>query len=219
MSTSSSAASAPGGAPEVRPFCYPEAQDSELPGFAQSGLAIGQRGQTAATAREAGAEERGRQEGQAEARAAFEAQLTRERQAVSAALAAFARDRESYFEKVEGEVVQLALSIARKILHREAQVDPLLLAGIVRVALDKVQAGTEVVVRVHPHHVAEWRQFFACHMESGEMPEVAEDPALEPGRCLVQTAVGTAELGLEVQMKEVERGLMDLLAQRPQTGV
>ena len=46
--------------------------------------------------------------------------------------------------------MQLALSIARKILHREAQLDPLLLAGIVRVALEKIDGATEVVLRVHP---------------------------------------------------------------------
>jgi len=28
--------------------------------------------------------------------------------------------------------------------------------------------------------------------------------------------MGTAELGLEVQLKEIEQGLMDLLAARPQ---
>ena len=46
--------------------------------------------------------------------------------------------------------MQLALAIARKILHREAQVDPLLLAGMVRVALEKIESHTKVSVRVHP---------------------------------------------------------------------
>ena len=66
----------------------------------------------------------------------------------------FTRDRASYFQKVEGEVVQLALGIARKILHREAQLDPLLLAGIVRVALEKIDGATGVDVA---HSSAECR--------------------------------------------------------------
>src|SRR5271155_1118702 len=91
-----------------------------------------------ATAREAVARSQGRQEGLGEARKIFDEQVGRERSSLTAALAQFTRDRASYFQKVEGEVVQLALSIARKILHREAQIDPLLLAGIVRGALGKI---------------------------------------------------------------------------------
>jgi len=37
---------------------------------------------------------------------------------------------------VEHEVVKLALAVAARILRREAQMDPLLLTGAVRVALD-----------------------------------------------------------------------------------
>ena len=50
----------------------------------------------------------------------------------------FAAERDSYFHRVEEQVVRLTLAIARKILHREAQVDPLLLTGVLRVALEKI---------------------------------------------------------------------------------
>ena len=53
-------------------------------------------------------------------------------------------------------MVRLALSIARKILHREAQMDPLLLAGVVRVALDQMQAGTRVLLRTSPASARTW---------------------------------------------------------------
>ena len=65
----------------------------------------------------------------------------------------------TYFQRVEAEAVALAVAIARKILHREAQVDPLLLAGVVRVGLDNVAAGTRVRLRVHPQQVQAWKEF------------------------------------------------------------
>jgi flagellar assembly protein FliH len=37
--------------------------------------------------------------------------------------------RERYFAEVEQEVVKLALAIAARVLHREAQMDPLLLTA------------------------------------------------------------------------------------------
>ncbi len=168
-----------------------------------------------AASHEARARDQGRQEGQAEARKSFEEQLVRERASVVAALTQFTRDRSVYFQRVEGEVVQLALSIARKILHREAQIDPLLLAGIVRVALEKIDGATQVSLRIHPLQAPEWRKYLSQHMEASELPEIVEDPAQEPDRCVLHTSMGAAVVGVEVQLKEIEQGLLDLLAVRP----
>jgi len=111
--------------------------------------------------------------------------------------------------------VELALAIARKILHRESQVDPLMLAGIVKVTLERLNAGTEVRVRVHPNVVSEWRHYFSCHMQTRVVPEVVDDPSLPLEKCVLETSLGQTELGVEPQLKEIERGLLDLLAQRP----
>ncbi|HXY78157.1 MAG TPA: FliH/SctL family protein [Candidatus Acidoferrales bacterium] len=167
------------------------------------------------TAREAQARAEGRAEGQAEARKVFEEQLARERASLAAALAQFTRDRAAYFPKIEGEVVQLALAIARKILHREAQVDPLLLAGIVRVGLEKIDGATGVRLRVHPQNAADWQRYLSTHIEPADLPEIVEDASQPPDCCALETSMGTATVGLEVQLKEVEQGLMDLLAARP----
>ena len=112
-------------------------------------------------AREARARKEGRDEGMAQGLAEFEKKLAGEKQALVQAVREFARERETYFQRVEAEVVGLALAIARKILHREAQVDPLLLAGVVRVGLDNVAAGTRVRLRVHPDQIQAWQAFFS----------------------------------------------------------
>lgn len=168
-----------------------------------------------AVAHENRTRELGRQEGEAAARKNFVEQLARERSAIAAALASFATDRENYYQQVEGQIVQLALSIARHVLHRESQVDPLLLAGIVRVALDKIRGATDIVLSVNPIQAGDLRDYLTTQMPSDELPKIIEDSALEPGRCKLQTSMGVAELGIEVQFKEIERGLMDLLAVRP----
>jgi flagellar assembly protein FliH len=166
-------------------------------------------------AREARAQAQGREQGQEESRKIFEEHLARERASIAAALAQFTRDRGAYFEKVEGEVVQLALSIARKILHREAQLDPLLLAGIVRVALEKIDGATGVTLRLNPQNAADWRRYLSTNLDPSDMPQVVEDASQPPDRCILETSMGTALVGLDVQLKEIEQGLMDLLAARP----
>jgi|HubBroStandDraft_1064217.scaffolds.fasta_scaffold22081_2 flagellar assembly protein FliH len=174
-------------------------------------------GTAEAAAREVLAHAQGRQEGLTEARHSFDEQLGRERANLATALAQFTRDRATYFQKVEGEVVQLALAIARRILHREALLDPLLLAGIVRVALEKIDGATGVRLRIHPQDAADWRGYLTAHLEPADMPEIVADPAQLPDRCTLETAMGTAAIGLELQLKEIEQGLMDLLAARPES--
>ncbi len=166
-------------------------------------------------AREARAREKGREEGLAQGRAEFEKKLATEKQNLLRTAGEFAQERENYFHRVESEVVGLTLAIARKILHREAQVDPLLLAGVVRVALDNIAAGTHLRLRVQPDQVPVWREFFSSQADMKALPELMGDATLGPGRCILETELGATDLTLETQLKEIEQGFFDLLAQRP----
>ena len=161
---------------------------------------------------------KGRDAGQAEAHAAFEQQIAKLREEISKALHDFAAERDTYFQRVEEQVVRLTLAIARKILHREAQVDPLLLAGILRVALEKIASNTNTRLRAHPSDIKVWRDHFAQAHENLPPPELIGDPEIQSGRCILETELGTTEIGLETQLKEIEQGFLDLLAQRPSSG-
>jgi flagellar assembly protein FliH len=166
-------------------------------------------------AREQQAYERGFREGQAQARAEYEKALAGLRLSAAASLEQFSEERKSYFQRVEPEIVRLALSIARKILHREAQIDPLLLSGIVRVALEKVAAGGPVKLRVPAGELSRWLEIMAAQTHLDPPPEVVGDPSLGPAECRLETEVGTTDLSLETQLAEIERGFLDILALRP----
>jgi len=165
--------------------------------------------------REVRARKEGRDEGLAQGLAEFEKRIAAEKQALAQTIREFARERETYFQRLESEVVGLAVAIARKILHREAQVDPLLLAGVVRVGLDNVATGSCVRLRVHPDQVQAWRHFFSQQHDLNSPPELVGDATLGPGHCMLETELGTTDLTLETQLKEIEQGFFDLLAQRP----
>ena len=169
-------------------------------------------------AREKQAWEQGFREGVARERTETEAAITEQREAVAKALREFAHERESYFRRVEGEVVSLALAVVRKILHRESQIDPLLLSGLVRVALDKMAVTQNVRLRAHPSQIPVWQEFLAGQPQMPIVPDLTGDPALQKSQCLLETELGVTELNLESQLKEIEQGLFDLLAQRPGSG-
>ena len=159
--------------------------------------------------------EKGLAEGEARARAPLEKLLAEARGQVSEALRQFTSQRETYFEKVESEIVQLALSIARKILHRESQMDPLLLTGVVRVALESLDRETKVRLRTNPEEIRFWRDYFVRAEDIRPTPELIGDSSLAFGYCVLETDLGSTLISFETQLKEIEQGFLDLLGQRP----
>jgi len=145
----------------------------------------------------------------------YEARSQREAAKIREALELFQVERKGYFTQVESEVVHLALAIAAKVLHREAQVDPMLVAALVRVAVDKLHDGSSVSVRVSPAGAGKWREYLANPL-NGSTIMIVEDAHLGPEDCILETDLGSANFSIDAQLKEVEQGFFDLLAQRPQ---
>ena len=153
----------------------------------------------------------GIREGERLARVAFQEEVTRERSRIDGMLSAFQQERNEYYSKVEVQLVHFALAIAAKILHREAQVDRMVVAGLVKVMVEKLQQGTKVTVRVRPEAAESWRHYF----HDNSTMQIVEDFSLQSTDCVFETEVGTAEVGLDAQLKEIEKGFFDLLAQKP----
>ena len=133
---------------------------------------------------------------------------------VSSALYSFGAERDRYFARVEREVVELSLAIAARILQREAQIDPLLLTGAVRVALSSLHEGAVVQLKVPTMHYALWTEAINKMKGIEVRPELIADDQLEAGNAVIETKLGNVDLGIGAQLKEVERGFFDLLAHR-----
>jgi flagellar assembly protein FliH len=163
----------------------------------------------------AAARAEGIREGLLQAQQSFQKELADERAKVTDAIHAFAQKTNEYYSRAEIELVHLSLAIAAKILHREAHVDRMLVAALVKVALEKLQHGTSATVRVRPEEVADWNRYFEGNGGGEIRVEVKADPSVEAHNCILETDLGTTELGLDAQLKEIEQGFFDLLAQRP----
>ncbi|WP_446742347.1 FliH/SctL family protein [Silvibacterium acidisoli] len=136
------------------------------------------------------------------------------RTALERALSAFVSTRDSYLKDVEREVVRLALALAERILHREAQMDPLLLSGAVRVALGQLGETTDVRLRVPAAEISLWTDMLRLMPRLPLRPELVSDERMQAGECVIESHLGTVDLGVRAQLAEVERGFFDLLSHR-----
>lgn len=153
------------------------------------------------------AEERERERG---AQAALSHAMEERRKAERAQLIQnFDQARQRYVHEIEPEVVRLALAVAARILRREAQMDPLLLSGAVRVALGQLAASTRVRLKVPGDDLELWRESIALVPNSGVRPEVLAGEGMRLGDCVIETELGTVDLGVRGQLSEIERGFFD----------
>jgi flagellar assembly protein FliH len=155
----------------------------------------------------------GRERGHVEAREAAQEALAsargQEERRMAGLVRTFSEASERYLQEAEGEVVRLAVAVAARILRREAQMDPLLLTGAVRVALGQLSATTRVRLRVPVADLELWREAIAHIPNLALKPELVGVEGLHLGDCEVESEVGTVDLGIRTQLGEIERGFFD----------
>jgi flagellar assembly protein FliH len=151
----------------------------------------------------------GRQRERDEQAAALRSAEQQRMQQASELVTNFAQARANYLTAIEEQVVKLALAVAARILRREAQMDPLLLTGAVRVALGHLAASTEVVLKVPPKELELWKETMVHLPGKIQKPQVVAGEGMRPGDCGLETAVGSVDLGLRAQLAEIDQGFFD----------
>lgn len=166
-----------------------------------------------AAAAEALARRQGYQEGEEAACKRLAAPYEKALAHLTAELAEFSALLGRLRREAEEDLVQLTIAVARRILRRELATDPAALHGVVKAALERLESREILRLRLHPEDAP----VAAAMLRERGAPaqiEVAADPALERGAFLVETVRGTLDASVETQLREIERGLTDLVRRR-----
>jgi flagellar assembly protein FliH len=158
-----------------------------------------------------------RQEGVREGEAAGHRRAAGELAPAIARLVETVRDlaacRGRFRREAEQDVVTLALAIARRIVRRELTLDPTIMLGLVKAALDQVDLREVHRVRMHPQDAPAVEQGLR-DLGLPERLEVIPDPALERGAAVFETTRGEMDASTDTQLAEISRGLADLAERR-----
>jgi len=154
--------------------------------------------------------QRGLREGETAATQRMSQQLSAKIDQLARSIEQLALHRGKIQREAEPELVRLSLSIARRILRRELTVDPESLLGLIKAGLNKVESSEVHRVRVHPEHAS----ILAGLLEgAARRVEIASDPGLPVGAVIFETTRGSLDMGLDTQLKEIERGFADIYPQ------
>ena len=109
--------------------------------------------------------------------------------------------------EAETELVGLALTIARRIIHRELTVDPTTVRALVKSCCDEFERAEIHRLRVHPGDV----ETVAAYFEENPGPtiQLEADGSISPGGAVFESAQGELDGRIETQLSEIEYGLAD----------
>ena len=150
--------------------------------------------------------EAGRRQGDQQARAETAPILER----LGASLSEITGMRHELRLSAEKDMVQLALLIAKRILHRELSVDVNALTALARVVCDRLVRAESWKVTVHPRFAAA----IAAAISSAQSTrvQIEPDPNCALGTLLVRSEEGRVDASVDAQLDEISRGLADRLA-------
>jgi flagellar assembly protein FliH len=187
----------------------PEGEPSDNPALERENNALRDRvrqleAELVATKRDAF--EAGRRQGDQQARAETAPILER----LGASLMEITGMRHELRLKAEKDMVQLALLIAKRILHRELTIDVNALTALARVVCDRLVRAESWKVTVHPRFAAP----IAAAISSGQSSrvQIEPDPNCALGTLLVRSEEGRIDASVDAQLDEISRGLADRLA-------
>jgi len=152
-----------------------------------------------------------RADGVKEGSKAAEAALAKVSEALGQALLATGSLRAQLLQESEEDLLKLSVLIARTVMLRELSCEPGILAGVVQGALALASDGGEVVVRLNPddYLLIEQRPEFSAVSREKRRVTLKGDPAVPSAGCLVETARGSIDAGLESQLDEIYRRLFE----------
>jgi len=155
---------------------------------------------------EAEAREHGLAEGMRAAEEAYQAKMAR----LGALGASLQEERASFFDRVEPELVRLAVTIGEKIIAQELELRPEMVVDLVRNAMRRVRDREALRVSVNPHdleQVRAAREDLISAVDGIKKLEVIEDRRVDRGGCIIESQNGTLDARISTQMEEINRAL------------
>lgn len=149
--------------------------------------------------------EAGRRLGEQQARAEITPVIER----MNASIAEISGLRSEMRCRAEKDVVQLAILIAKRILHRELNVDTQALTALARVVFERLARAETCRVTVHPSFVPA----ISSALPAGYAGRVTidPDPNCAIGTLIIRSDEGLLDASVDSQLEEIGRGLTDRL--------
>jgi flagellar assembly protein FliH len=118
-------------------------------------------------------------------------------------------DRAAILRDAERQVLDLALAIARAILHREVALDPTAVTATLDEVLTHLQGEAVTAIKAHPDDVPLLVKLWTERARSAADHEVqiVADHRIAQGGCLIETVTGAWNGMLDTQLERIHQAM------------
>ena len=116
--------------------------------------------------------------------------------------------RESLYKEAEEQIVNLVLSISKKVLGQELSQNRETLLSLVNQALQKCAFKNKLVLKISPldYDFIKENKYRICKMVEGISDiDIVSDLSLPQGSCIIETPSGEINSSIEVQYNEIKK--------------
>jgi flagellar assembly protein FliH len=127
-------------------------------------------------------------------------------------------ERTEFFDRIEPEIVRLAIAIAEKIIGAELELNPDRVLEMVRSAMKRLRDRESLRISVNPAdfaRVKEARDDLIGAVDGVRKLEIVEDRRTDPGGCVIESPNGTLDARVKTQIDQIATALTDASAQPP----
>lgn len=152
------------------------------------------------------ARRKGLTDGTRAAEDAYRAKVAR----VESLAAALQQERADFFDRIEPELVRLALAIGEKVIGRELDLQPDTVVDMVRTAMKRLRERETLRVSVNPRdldHVKAARDDLIGAVDGVRKLDVIEDRRVDPGGCVIESPNGTLDARIKTQIEQIGAAL------------
>lgn len=195
----------------VKPKSTGDASPMELPRFDDGRPQSAREGQVTklptaeeiSEIREA-AQEEGRQQGYQEGMQQAQAEFATMQQQFSQLMAQFEVPLVQEQESVIEELAELCVLVTRQIIRREIQTNPEQVIAVVRDAIKMLPTSRRrVTIQLHPEDANLVRKIFSLDSQSQSGWQIADDPSVSRGGCLVTTDSSKIDATIEKRISDI----------------
>jgi len=122
-------------------------------------------------------------------------------------------ERQKMVMENEREVLKMVMTIARKVIKKETEIDPEIIIRVARDALKQIADARKIVIKVNP---LDWKKVKERMREilppesSQDSIQIEEDRSIQRGGCIVKTEKEIIDARIDQQISEIEKVLMEI---------
>jgi len=124
--------------------------------------------------------------------------------------------RKQLLQKMEKEVLEFALAIAKKIVKQEVVTNQEVILGNIREAINKLTDTDEIFIKVNPEDydfIMRVRPDFLDKLNEGKGLHIIEDKGIKKGGCLIETKFSQIDARIDTQWDNLEQAFLKAIGE------